>query len=180
MAVARATRKRDLPDFDQYVGLEKESLVRKIAHFLDWCAKNRPKEFIPYNQITFRIIGLKHMPRMQNSDVVLVQHSMSRVRPILQTEYKRTLISAPGVGVRATADNDDLVIAVAKSVRKMERDASRTAQLINMVDPAKLSDGPWKEWYQRQISGQQGLFKMITSNDWAKRVALPAPDEKKK
>lgn len=184
MAVAKATRKKSLPDFDEYIPLEKESLVKKVAHFLDWCAKNRPKEIIPYNQIAFRVLGLKHMPRMQNSEVLLVQNSVSRARPILLDKYDRGLVAAPGIGVRATVDDIDMVMnPLAQSVRRLERDSARAAQLFNKVDPTKIPDTeeniPWKEWYIRQAGGD-GLFKRITSKDWERKLALPSiPEEKK-
>jgi hypothetical protein len=185
-SVATKTRKsKDRPEFSAYTRLEGESLVQRIAHFLNWCAENRPKEFIPYNQVAQSINGYSRMPRLQSEEVVLVQKSMSRVRPVLITKFKRTLTSTPGIGVRATVDDADIVTTeLAKNVRRIERDSERVAQLFNLVDPEKLPNTlefkPWKEWFNRQIGGG-GLFKMITSPDWAKRCALPpAPDIEKK
>jgi hypothetical protein len=184
MATKQA-RKSQRPEFSDYEPVEEKTLAKRIAHFLNWCAENRAKEVIPLNQIASTLFGLKQMPRMTNDAVVLVQKTMSRVRPILIEKYKRSLVSVPGIGVRATVDSADIVkTELAKNVRRMDLAAARTAQVFNLVDPAQLPNTeefkPWKEWFNRQLSGNSGLFKMITSNDWAKRVALPPKPEEGK
>lgn len=189
MAVSRPARRRTQIDFAEYrtqlKEVEGEALVQKIAHFLDWASETKPKEVIPYNQITRSVYDLKQMPRLMNNEVVLVQRSMSRVRAVLINKYKRSLVSVPGIGCRATVDDADIVTTeLAKNVRRIEKDSQRVAQIYSLVDPAKLPSTeefkPWKDWFHRQ-SGTGGLFKMIQSSDWSKRLALPpAPEAEKK
>jgi hypothetical protein len=157
----------------------KLSMTRRIAHFLDWAAVNRPKEFIPYNEILKNVQGYRTLPRLANKEIDVVKSAMSRVRKVLHEEYNRGLLSSPGSGVRATTDDLD---RAKNELTKRARDVVRTSTKFNEVhasiDASKLpttgTDAAWKVWVK---GGAKELASQFTDPNFAKRLLPPGSGE---
>ena len=131
-------------DFKDYIPLvdanqKKPPLNRQIAHFLDWAAQHMPKRLIPYNLIVKAVRQLRTTPRDNNKDIATFKSAMSRAKKVLLEEYNRGYHSKPGLGVRATVDDEDILMTdLATKARRRESLTASMAKVADAVDPSKL------------------------------------------
>ena len=138
------TRKKKHPDFADYVPIEGEDkkkppLNRRIAHFMDWAARNMPKRLIPYNLITKAINNYRHLPRESSKEVETIKSAMPRVKKVLLEDYERGFHSKPHLGARATVDSEDILLTdLATKARRRESLTASMERVADIVDPSSL------------------------------------------
>jgi hypothetical protein len=166
--------------FKSYRHDPKQSKPERMAHALDWAAVHHKGEAVPYNTLLKAIEGYSQMPRLKTKEVEHVRHSMSRVRGILLSKYNRGLVPMPGIGARATVDDEDQTHNVLKPAAR--RVAAACENLKKRAAPINFNKIPkTKEnvallaWIDKQI---KPLIKQIESGFSEK--LLPPVDVKKK
>ncbi len=156
-------------------------LAKRIAHFLDWAAVHRPKEFIQYPEITKEIMGYNHMPRAKTEEVKHIQKTASRSRNILRKEYKRGMVSKLGLGVRATVDDADMTMNVlTKRAKTLAGAGAKFVETHSDIDPTKLSStgevGKFKDWYLHEATD---TAKKLTAPAFKQNLLPPGSPDKK-
>jgi hypothetical protein len=154
------------------------SIVKRIAHLLDWAANKDSEAIIPYNIICRFIMGFDFTPKMNNQKVDEIRSSLSRARPVLQEKYKRDLKNVSGVGARATnRSHGGIDVVKSTTGNAVKRVNSATAALTRnakLIDPEKLpTQGPDKvytDWYKKQVSP---AIRMLTSDDRILKLLPP-------
>lgn len=157
-------------------------LAKRIAHFLDWAAEHRPKEFIQYTEITKEIMGYSHMPRAKTAEVEHIQKTASRSRTVLRKEYKRGMVSKPGLGVRATVDDADMTMNVlTKRAKTLAGAGAKFVETHSDIDPTKLSTtgeiGKYREWLTHEAAD---TVKKLTAPSFKQSLLPPGSPDKKK
>lgn len=175
---ARTKKHRDLLTAIKqrdYIPNIEDSLPQRGAHFLNWAATNHPKEYVPYNFLVRAVMGYKRTPRMDAEEVTRYRGKMSRIRRILQDEHGRELTSSPGIGVRATDSDDDILRTELK--RKMQRFKNAKAALektSSLINTARLTASPDKDWFQGDVSS---LLKTLQSPAFNRKLLPPAEED---
>lgn len=149
---------------------------QRIAHFLDWAAKNYPKQYCPYPHLAKAVSGFPRMPQHNSREVDLIKSAMSGVNRILQTKYNRTIDSEPGIGVRATVDDaDTATVALPKKFNRFRAAKNSLVQTAQLVDINKIPDTadykPWKQWLKTDV---KDILKMVKSPDFEQKLLPPA------
>lgn len=153
------------------------SMTQRVAHFLDWAATNRPKEFIPHNEVLKFVQGYKAMPRLANREVELIKSAMTRARKVLHEKYNRGLLSKPSVGVRATTDDlDRAKHELTKRARDVVRTSTRFKEVHSSIDAQKIpqtAEGKlWAGWVQ---GGAKEMVKQFADPNFERKLLPPAP-----
>lgn len=169
--------KRNAKQVDGYVKDDAMSRTKRVAHFLDWAAVNKPGEFMPYNVIVKAIMGYTYMPRLDGDEVRQIKNATSGgVRSSLIGEYNRELVTLPGVGIRATTSDADRLEYVAP--RKAQRLATArrnfmlTANAINLRNvPNTPAYAALKSWMQREVGD---VLKLIGSAEFERKLLPPS------
>lgn len=161
---------------DQYVKDETLSTTQRAAHFLDWAAKQAPKEFFPYNVIYKAIMGMPHMPRLDNEAVALFKRTATAgLRKALVTKYDREVINLVGVGIRASVDDADRLTNVAPMKARRLDSARRSFMLTAAsIDLHNVPNTPayaaLKAWMGREV---RDVIKQIGSPEFAMKLLPP-------
>lgn len=171
-----AVKKKDISTYE----FEKEmSQTKRIAHFLDWAAVNMPKEFLQYNVVLKAINGYKHLPRLETKEVEFVRTAISRVRKVLLADYKRGTVTMPGVGVRATVDDADMVVHdVAKKGQRVTSAMNAFTASVNVVNVANIPKTAEMAPYQKYIRQAKEVVGLFGSQEFLQKL-LPPKTEKK-
>lgn len=154
------------------------SIVKRIAHLLNWAADKDPEAIIPYNIVCRFIMGFDFTPKMGNQKVNEIRRSLSRARPILQDKYKRDLKNVSGVGVRATSRAhggiDVVKSTTGAAVKRVNSATQSLARNAKLVDPEKLpTQGPdkvYSDWYKKQVSP---AIRMLASDERILKLLPP-------
>ena len=111
------------------------TLVERICHFLDWAAVNCKMQYFQHNIVCKVVNNYQHTPRMDNKEVDTVRSAMYRVKKTLRKKYQRELHFKPGMGVRATVDDNDKVqyglTTAAKGLINKKKNLDEVASIIN-------------------------------------------------
>ena len=94
---------------DQWEPAEDSGLVARAASFLHFAAKKRAGVPISWSLVTKRVLSLPRMPNPDSQVVLDMMRRASAIRVMLGRDYSRGLENISGLGVRATADDDDFV-----------------------------------------------------------------------
>jgi len=125
----------------------KMSLVRRIAHYLFWCATHRPYEFIPYKDITKAILGFDHGIRDDNPQLKVVKGTCYRSRKILHDEYSRGYATLRFHGVRCTVDDNDRVIAtMPQATIRLQGAVTNYKEQAQAINVANVTNPIAKKW----------------------------------
>lgn len=134
----------------------KLTFPRRLAHFLNWAAKFYPRQFCSPQLVAKAINGLAKMPKANDNTVTSLGNKKMRAAEILREEYGRDLVSAKGLGMRATADDADaLVTVMPKRAKRLESAQQGLAKTAAIIDIAKVPDSAelkeWKLWFKRDV-----------------------------
>ena len=159
----------------------KMSKTNRIADFLDWAARNYPRQFVPLNLVVKAIQGYSRTPQINSREVETTKAAMGRVNGILQGQYERSLYSVSGLGVRATVDSGDAAQTVMpKKSSRLKAAKNSFLATANLIDPAKIPDTPemrpWKQWIKVSV---RDIVKTISAPDFEQRLLAPRSDSDK-
>ena len=157
---------------DQWEPAEDSGLVARAASFLHFAAKKRAGVPISWSLVTKRVLSLPRMPNPDSQVVLDMMRRASAIRVMLGRDYSRGLENISGLGVRATADDDDFVATQIK--RKARR--ARGAYDSLVADVAKIDR---KAMRNKELRGWlDNLAPALAShNDRLSKLLLP-PGEK--
>lgn len=148
----------------------------RAAHFLDWAAKSFPNRPVPAEHIVRVALLQPRLPKVDSTDVESFRNAkMTRVRMLLQREYKRALVYHPGAGWRASTDSEDIVVNDLEKRRKRVQSsikAFRTSR--DLVKLGELKDKTIRTRFQQ-------LDDALTQLEAPKiqlRLAAPTDEEK--
>ena len=142
----------------------------RAAQFLDWARDKHPKQFVPWNVLLKACLGVKRTPNLNSRDVENLRNQAGRIRLILQSEYKRAMVTQPGIGCRASTDADDtLTHDVTARARRVVSAQNTLRTSIDLVKTSELSAKPemkqLRDWFTRDVRqvGNQidGLLKRL-------------------
>lgn len=179
---AKKRRRRKASDIQSaikekmYAPDHEDSLPRRGAHFLNWAAERYPKEYIPYNFVVRAIMGYGRTPRMDSEEVERYRGKMTRIRQILQNDYGRELTSSPGIGVRATVADDDILRT--EMMRKVKRFRSAKAAMektASLISVARLPASKEKRWFENDVAS---ILKTLKSPAFEKKLLPPTEKDK--
>jgi hypothetical protein len=155
------------------------SLVRRAAHFFDWAATHYPYQWIPWNWTLQAILGQARTPKQDSHAVLALRSSGSRIRGVLQRDYRRDFIVAKGLGARANVDSaDTLKTQGAKAGRRVRNAIVSAQKTFDLIDPKQIPDTPenvpWKRWYSDSL---KGAMRKIGSAAFARKLLAPIEDD---
>lgn len=157
---------------------DKKQLTERAAECLSQLAEQNPGGFIAYNLLYKAVIGQKVTPKLKSQEVEGLRKKMHRIKQILREQYNRELVSAPGVGVRATTgDVDKLEKVVPKRVMVFEKARARLVNVTESIELKNVPVGhPMRKYLQTRV---QPLLEKVTSEGFIKatQAALPSGDE---
>lgn len=117
-----------------------ESIPARIARFLDWAASEYPRSLIPMNLVYKAIMGMARTPTMDSSEVERLRSRMYAAKKHLHKVYGRTLVSEPGVGIRASVDSNDIVEGpLERAARRVESARLQADAVSALIKPSQLS-----------------------------------------
>lgn len=166
--------------FEEYVFDSEMSQPKRVAHFLDWSAKHMPRQWHQYNLVLKAINGYKGLPRLDSKEVLALKDTMSRVRSILLTVYKRGMVTARGVGIRATVDDADLLVHdVSKKGKALGTAISKFTEVVNLVNPANIPKTKEMAPYLPYLKQAKDVVATFGSPDFLQRLLPPQTEVKK-
>jgi len=166
-------------DISTYEFIPEMSQTKRVAHFLDWAAKHMPKEFLPYNVVLKAISGYKHLPRLESKEVEFIRSAITRVRKVLLATYHRGTVTMPGIGVRATVDDADMVVHdVAKKGQRVTSAMNAFTASVNVVNVANIPKTAEMAPYQKYIRQAKEVVGLFGSQEFLQKL-LPPKTEKK-
>lgn len=134
------------------------SRISKAAHFLDFCAKEMPGQTVAWNLIARAIGGLGRTPGAGSEDVRSLQGRSTSIRNKLMKDYGRGLDTVPGVGARATVDDDDLAdTQYHKQVVRIAGAQAAAAKTATHINPSRMKKADLKGWF---VNSSKALGEM--------------------
>jgi hypothetical protein len=160
-----------------YKPQEGQDGITRAAEYLIWAAKNFPRRPVPLQYIVKFSLNEPKVPKEDSKDVLTFRdNKLRRVRSKLMKEYRRGMVYHPGIGHRATVDDDDIVENVMEKKRKRVQSAissmSETEAMVRKDDirSARVRD---------RFEDLSDATRRLTSPAIQNRLAPPAksPDD---
>lgn len=146
-------------------------IVARAASFLDFAAERRPGAPVSWSLVTRRVLGGARMPNPDSQIVIDMMRRASSIRLALGKQFNRGLENISGLGVRATADDDDFVATQIKRKAKRARGAyDSLAQDVARVDRKAMKNKELRGWLD-------GLAPALASHNDRLSKLLLAPGE---
>lgn len=135
---ARVLSQRRKMKLNQFT-TEEKAICRRVAALLAWCAVKYPYQIITYEEVTQTIFDLSRLPPAASKHVKSVRGQMSSSGKILMENYKTSLITVKGVGVRAAVDDSDILRhSVTKEADRHRKTGEKLKKTVDLVSPDKL------------------------------------------
>jgi hypothetical protein len=163
----------------------KNTLSGQICEFLHHMAVEFPHETILYEEIVQALDGLRSRPKVGNPRIKQIRNLISNARLVMRRDYKRDIVGVPGVGVRATVDDLDMVqTAAIRDAQRVDRAARKFDETVSMVNTeefkllAEHSSDPdafreLTEWWCNDVKNAVKHLKASIKDS----KLLPAPPE---
>lgn len=152
------------------------SRTQRLAHFLDWLAKEAPFQACPGNMALRAIMGYARTPRQDTDEVQSLLGVTSAARSVLMKTYGRGLYVVRDVGMRATVDDEDCAQTQQRSnVKRLMSAHRRVKETQAIIDPSKIRDEKVKRWV---TSGVTNALKALDADDRLTRLLPPAQEPK--
>ena len=149
-------------------------LGQRAAHCLVWAAQHHPRIFVEYNVLLRGIMGYGKTPSAKGKECERLRSNMSNVRRVLERDYKCGLVVQPGLGVRATVDDEDRTrFDLRQKMDKLAGAKKRAQNTLNDIDGSKVKDRHLKRYLNW---GARHILRACDEADFDTR-ALPPPDE---
>ena len=158
----------------------KMSHGQRAAHFLDWKAQHNPGEFVPYNELLKNITGVARMPQLKSQEVEHLRKNAHAIRKNLFEKYNREMISMPGVGIRASIDDADVLKnVVPRKAGRLQSARLGFVKTVSNIDQKNIPDTPelrpLKGWLVREV---KDLVKQIGSPEFERKLLPPSTETK--
>lgn len=151
---------------------------QRAAHFLDWNAKHKPGEFTAYNLLFKQITGVGRTPQLKSEEVEHLRRHSQTIKKVLFDTYGREMISLPGVGVRASIDDADVLKnVVPKKASRLQSARVGFLKTVSNIDQKNIPDTaelkPLKSWLNREV---RELVKQISAPEFERKLLPPAAE----
>jgi hypothetical protein len=158
---------------------KQNSRSQRAAYYLDWAAKNLPKQDQPFNVILQQISAYSRLPRQDNPEVLSLRKGFGAVKLLLEKKYKRALMPSKGDGsVRASTDDDETTLGVMPQRLKAIESATRRAkETASIIDVGRLKSADAKKYMSKNI---REVLKIVGEENFAKRLLGPKDDGEEK
>lgn len=118
---------------------KEKAICSRVAEFLDDYAQRYPYCTVTYEEITQAIFTLGKIPDSRAAHVKSVRGQMSAASRLLLAKHNRTLITARGVGARASVNNTDKVKeSMTQAAENHRRTAEKLVKIADSIDPNEL------------------------------------------
>jgi hypothetical protein len=156
----------------------KMSKPQRAAHFLDWNAKHSPGDFVAYNELLKAITGVGRMPQLKSQEVEHLRRNGYAIRKHLFEKYGRELVSLPGVGVRASIDDADVLKnVVPKKATRLQSARVGFIKTVSHIDQKNIPDTaemrPLKGWLTHQV---KDIMKQISDPSFERKLLPPSSE----
>jgi hypothetical protein len=163
----------------------KNTLSGQVCEFLHHMAVEFPHETILYEEIVQALDGLRSRPKPGNPRIKQIRNIISNARVVMRRDYNRDIVGVPGVGVRATVDDLDMVqTAAIRDAQRVDRAARKFDETVSMVNTeefkllAEHSPDPTAfkeltEWFCNDVKSAVKHLRASVKD----RKLLPAPPE---
>jgi len=148
--------------------------VSRVVGFLLWAAKNFPRRPVSIQHIARIALSEKNLPKEDSKEVDLWRGKMATIRKRMKDKHNRGIVTHPGIGYRATVDEDDKLENVFEPKRKRMQSAITGYNAgQSMIDPDKLKTKINKERFESLAEAG----KRLNSPAILKRLAPPEESE---
>jgi len=169
-------RKAAVADYNSLPGM---SLTQRVAHFLDWAAKNLRYQYFPAQEIVKAISGYNHTPRATSKEAESVRACMTRARDLLRKEYKRGYVCQRGVGYRATVNDEDKArFDLADRTKRLASAKVSVDNSLGMIDARKISISSAEGRKLRSFVSNVKKISGLISDDRIQKLLPPVQEEK--
>jgi hypothetical protein len=142
----------------------------KIAHFLEFCHKNRAGERVPWREIVMTAEGLPRLPMKDNPRVIAARRGADHVRNIMLREYGLG-IDNNADGVRVLENFEDVmessVVPVVRELdqkrRKVEKRMGLAQQKVGEIENSDRGRAA-KALYDRVSSATKGVQRFLPTD----------------
>lgn len=137
---------------------EKEALVDRAVHFLDWCAKELPGIPISWPVIVKSVTGQARMPHIDNEQVLIMRNKSGTIRKKLMAKFARGLVLARGQGVRGTVNADDLAkTQYTLNITRIDSAKANAVKTLEILPVNEIQDPATKAFVKTSASAIKGL-----------------------
>jgi hypothetical protein len=169
-------RKAAVADYESLPGM---SLTQRVAHFLDWAAKNLRYQYFPAQEVVKAVNGYKKTPRANSKEADSVRSCMPRVRALLCKEYKRGYICQRGVGYRATVNDEDKArYDLADRTKRLASAKVNVDSSLGLIDARKISGSNAEGRRLRSFVRNVKKISSLISDDRIQKLLPPVQEEK--
>lgn len=170
------------PDFSGFKPDPEVSVRQEVARFMWYARKVAPGVFVSYPEIAQRVYGRSKPFRIDSHEVKTIRSTLSYVRNQLMTEHGCGLTTDPIAGMRATANDGDLLREqVVKTATRLRSAANMHARTSDLVDIQNVPNTPefaaLKSWHK---TANMPVVKAIMSTDFATKLLPPKRDGEEK
>jgi hypothetical protein len=149
--------------------------VGRAVGFLLWAAKNFPRRPVPITHIVRVALSERSLPKEESKDVTnFRQNKMAVVRHRLEDKHNRGIVYHPGMGYRATVDEDDKLENVFERKRKrVQSSIAGFNRTESMIDRTGIKAEHNKERFDSLVEAG----KRLNAPAILKRLAPPTEEE---
>ena len=159
-----------------YKAPEKLDGIGRAVDFLLWAAKIFPRRPVSITHIVRVALSEKNLPKEESKEVALFRGKFSTVRRRMEDSHNRGIVYHPGMGYRATVDEDDKLENVFEGKRKrVQSSIAGFNRTEAMIDRAKLKAKHNKERFDSLTEAG----KKLNAPSITKRLAPPEENEEK-
>jgi hypothetical protein len=150
------------------------SRAERMAHFLNWAAKELPGVPIPVNLVLKAIMGYTKTPRLGGEEVELLRGQTSAARKLLKEKYGRGLHAERGLGIRATVGDEDMAdTQYRKDMRRVVSAVAGANETHALITPSKIKDERLRNW----VKGAGDQVKQLGLGDRLLKLLPPKPED---
>ncbi len=151
--------------------------ITRAAEYLIWAAKLFPRRPVPLPYIVKISLNEPKVPKEDSKDVLSFRdNKLRRVRSKLMREYRRGMVYHPGIGHRATVDEDDIVENVMEKKRKRVQSAIAS---MSETEAMVKKDGIKSDRIRNRFDDLSDATRRLTAPAIQNRLAPPAEDSGK-
>lgn len=165
-------RKTVVIDYEPLPGM---SLTQRIAHFLDWAAKNLRYQYFPAQEILKAINKYKTTPRAASKETESVKACMTRARELLRKEYKRGYVCQRGIGYRATVNDEDKTrFDLTDRTKRLASAKINVDNSLEMIDTRRITSSTQEGRKLRNFVQNVKQISKLISDDRIQKLLPPA------
>lgn len=149
---------------------DKLSMPKRIAHCLDWCAREFPNQIVPFQMLLKAVMGYERTPKSDSKEIDQLRKRWTVVRKILIKDYSRDLHVERGMGARATDGSEDVARhTLGIKVRRFNGAKKSVEQTLAIIDSKNIKDKSLRSW----VDGLTPAFKALSAPDFEKKLLPP-------